>query len=128
MNEQQILTEALAPDQPQHFSDGFSIERMHQINTIRAAMANPGVVRAVSAILIEHQRAVEKWPEWPTDTTHAAAILAGEGGECLKAANHYREGRPTDGRDSLFMVEVEAIHAGAMAVRLLSNHPRKVAQ
>lgn len=128
MTEQQILTEALAPEQPMHFSDGFNIERMHRIKTIRAALANQEVVRAVSAILIEHQRAVEKWPEWPTDIVHAAGILAGECGECLKAANHLREGRTTDGRDSLLMVEVEAIQAGAMAVRLLSNHTRKVVQ
>jgi len=108
--------------------EGFSIDRMHDLKDIREALANQAVVRAVSAILIEHQRAVRKWPEWPTDTTHAAAILAGEGGECLKAANHHREGRLTEGKDSLFMVGVEATQAGAMAVRLLSNHPRKVEQ
>jgi len=105
-----------------------TIDRMHDLKDIREALANQAVVRAVSAILIEHQRAVRKWPEWPTDTTHAAAILAGEGGECLKAANHHREGRLTEGKDSLFMVGVEATQAGAMAVRLLSNHPRKVEQ
>lgn len=127
-NIHQVLVERLAPTQPHLFSEGFSIDRMHELNTIRKALDNPGVVRAVSAILVEHQRAVEKWPEWPTDTTHAAAILAGEGGECLKAANHHREGRRTEGKDSLFMVAVEATQAGAMAVRLLENHSMKAAQ
>ena len=121
-----LLVERLAPARPA--GAAYSIDRQADINDIRAALDDPAIVRAVAAVLVEHQLAVRKWPEWPTDTTHAAAILAGEGGECLKAAHHYREGRPTEGRDSLFMVEVEAIQAGAMAVRLLSNHPRKVAQ
>lgn len=125
----QILTEALAPEQEsQFFSEGYRIDKQAEINEVREALENPAVVRAVVAILCEHQRACRKWPIWPTDTTHAAAILAGEGGECLKAANHYREGRPTEGRDSLYMVECEAIQSGAMAIRLLENHPRKVAQ
>lgn len=124
-----VLKEQLAPNQPSTLAaEGYSIIKQIDINDVREALDNPGVVRAVVAILCEHQRACRKWPEWPTDTTHAAAILAGEGGECLKAANHLREGRPTEGRDSLFMVECEAIQAGAMAVRLLVNHPRKVAQ
>lgn len=122
-----LLVSRLAPEQPsKFFSEGYSFDRQLDINEIREALDNPKVVRAVSAIICEHQRAVRKWPDWPTDTTHAAAILAGEGGECLKAANHLRDGRPTEGRDSLFMVEREAIQAGAMAVRLLANHPCKV--
>ena len=122
---QETLLDRLAPEQPEGC---YSIMRQMDLNEIKVALADPETVQAVQAILIEFERAKRKWPNWPGDIVHAAGILAGEAGECLKAANHHREGRGTDGRDSMFMAECEAIQAGAMALRFLVNLPRKAAQ
>ena len=121
-----VLLGKLAPKQPK---DRYSIERQMDNNEIEATLSDPETVRAVVAVLLEMERAKSKWPNWPAgDIVHAAGILAGEAGECLKAANHYREGRQTDGKDSMFAAECEAIQTGAMALRFLVNLPRKAAQ
>lgn len=122
-----ILLGKLAPKQSR--DAGYSIERQMEINVIQEMLSDPEKVRAVVAILLELARAELKWPFWPgDDLVHAAGILAGEAGECLKAANHYREGRHTDGMESMFAAECEAIQAGAMALRFLVNLPVKGAQ
>jgi hypothetical protein len=124
---QATLKDRLAPDQSK--GDGYSIMRQMDINEVREILSNPDVARALFAMILEYGRACRKWPNWPADDlVHAAAILCGEAGECLKAANHYREGRYTDGIDSLYAAECEAIQAGAMAMRFLVNLPRKGAQ
>lgn len=112
------MQQELAPDQPK---ENYSIDRQWDIITIREALSSPDIVRALSAIIIEHRNASMKWPVWPTDMVHAAGIVAGEGGELLKAANHHREGRATEGRDSIQMAYIEAIQTGAMALRFLEN-------
>lgn len=40
----------------------------------------------LDAILDEIRRAEEKWPGWPDDVIHGAAIVAEEAGEVVKAA------------------------------------------
>ena len=68
------------------------------------------------AINQEMERAKEKFPWWPEDQIHAAAIVAEEAGELLQATlqNKYEKG-------SLENVRKEAIQTAAMAVRFLEN-------
>ena len=71
-------------------------------------------------ILMELQRAEKKFPEWPKDHIHQAAIVAEESGELVKAAlqNHYEGG-------DIFSMKREAIHTAAMALRFLKNLAEK---
>lgn len=69
---------------------------------------------AIELIIAELDKAEKKFPAWPTDPIHAAAVLGEEAGElhqaCLDAC--YR------GKDGL-ACETEAAQTGAMAVRFL---------
>lgn len=112
------LMERIAGNQQ---AGSYGIERQSELISIRRMLEDDRVCAALSSILMELERAEIKHPVWPNDLVHAASILCGEAGECQKAANHYREGRPTDGVDSLIAAECEAIQAGAMAVRFLIN-------
>ncbi len=119
------LRERIAGDQ----SPGkYSIERQADLISIRRMLEDDRLCVALSLILLELERAESKHPVWPNDLVHAVGIMAGEAGECLKAANHYREGRQTEGKDSLLVAECEAIQTGAMAVRFLINMPMQAAQ
>lgn len=64
----------------------------------------------------EYLKAKEKWPGWPVDPVHAAAVLAEEAGEVIKAALKYcyEDG---DGSD----ITKEAAQVGAMALRMIDN-------
>lgn len=68
----------------------------------------------------ELSRAEEKFPEWPDDIIHAAAIVAEESGEIIQAAlqAHYDKGR-------VDKVKKEAIHTAAMCYRLITAIERK---
>jgi hypothetical protein len=99
----------------------YSIERQGELISVRKMLNDDLVCEALLSIMLELERAEEKHPVWPVDLVHAVGIMAGEAGECLKAANHYREGRQTEGKDSLLSVEYEAVQTGAMALRLLIN-------
>ncbi|MBF0482244.1 MAG: hypothetical protein HQL37_15315 [Alphaproteobacteria bacterium] len=71
---------------------------------------------AIQAILEELSKAREKHPEWVEDPIHAAAILAEEAGELVKAAIDFSySGAPIG---EMF---VEAAQVGAMAIRFLEN-------
>jgi NTP pyrophosphatase (non-canonical NTP hydrolase) len=71
---------------------------------------------AVKAILKELDRATKKFPEWPTDPVHAAAVVGEEAGELTRAALQFNwECGP-----SLAMMD-EAIQTGAMALRFLMH-------
>jgi len=59
-------------------------------------------------------RAEKKFPGWPSDPVHGAAIVAEESGELIKAAIDWYYGRGK-ARD----VKAEAIQTAAMAVRFL---------
>lgn len=63
---------------------------------------------------LELSRARDKFPDWPTDLIHAAAIVAEESGELVQSTlqQHYEGG-------DLFTCDKEAIHTAAMAIRFL---------
>lgn len=73
---------------------------------------------AIEAILLELERAENKFPSWPDDLIHAAAIVGEESGELIRAALQYRyEGGVVE------EAEKEAVQVGAMAVRFLKGLP-----
>ena len=61
-------------------------------------------------------RAIKKWPGWPTDPIHAAAIVSEESGELVRAANRFTY----EGAD-LSEMKKEAVQVGAMAMRFLAG-------
>ncbi len=65
-------------------------------------------------IIAEYHRALAKFPGWPTNLAEAATVFAEEAGETVKAA---AEAWWTGGDRK--EVELEAIQAAAMAVRLI---------
>ena len=71
---------------------------------------------AIEYILRELDRARDKFPYWPRDKIHAAAIVAEESGELIRAAvrHHYESGTLADCRQ-------EAMHTAAMAIRFLAG-------
>ena len=64
----------------------------------------------------EMDRAEAKFPGWPVDPIHGAAIVAEEAGEALQAALDYYYDR-SDERP----LRKELIHTAAMALRFLKN-------
>jgi hypothetical protein len=70
------------------------------------------------AINEEMEQAEIKFPSWPEDLIHGAAIVVEEAGELIKAClqNRYEKG-------SLAEVEKEAIQTATMAIRFLENLP-----
>lgn len=70
----------------------------------------------VQVILHELDHAEKKFPGWPNDPVHAAAIVAEEAGELIRASLQftYEEGLVTDMYD-------EAIQVGAMAIRFIQD-------
>jgi NTP pyrophosphatase (non-canonical NTP hydrolase) len=64
----------------------------------------------------ELKSAKSKFPSWPDDPIHAAAILSEEAGEVTKAANEFY----FENGSSLEMVK-EAVQVGAMAIRFLEG-------
>lgn len=72
--------------------------------------------RIVAAVMAELERAERKFPGWPADAIHAAAVVGEEAGELTRAALQFTyEGGSADG-----MIK-EAIQTAAMAVRFLLN-------
>ena len=68
----------------------------------------------IDLIFSELKAAEEKHPSWPEDPVHAAAIVAEEAGEAVRAAldMHYHGGDSTS-------LRTELAHTGAMAIRAL---------
>jgi len=75
---------------------------------------NPETIAA--AIERELERARSKFPTWPEDLIHAAAIVGEESGELTQATLNY-----TYHRGGIAEVQKEAIHTAAMAMRFLEN-------
>lgn len=77
---------------------------------------------AVSRILAELARAKTQHPSWPVDPVHAAAIVAEESGELVRAVLNtvYAKGdiRTPDMMDD---IREEAVQTAAMAIRFLEN-------
>ncbi len=70
-------------------------------------------LEVVDLVLKELRKAEEKFPGFPTDPVHAAAIVAEEAGELVQAAldhSYMREGSP---------MMKEASHVAAMGIRFL---------
>ena len=68
------------------------------------------------AISDELHAAIEKYPNWPDDVIHGAAIVSEESGELIRAAlNHIYHA------DDIEEVRKEAIQTAASAIRLLQN-------
>lgn len=61
-------------------------------------------------------KAKTKFPEWPIDPVHAAAIVVEEAGELQQAALQYCY---EDG--GIEQIKKEALHTAAMAFRILQN-------
>lgn len=72
--------------------------------------------QAIELILNELKRAEAKFPDWPDDIIHAAAIVAEEAGELTRASLNvvYSGENPNE-------LQLEAIQVGAMAIRFLKN-------
>lgn len=78
-------------------------------------MTDAEVYAAVDA---ELDRARTRYPLWPDDAIHAAAIASEESGEVVKSVNnwHWRQGD-----DTLDDIRAEAVQAIAMWVRFLTD-------
>lgn len=73
-------------------------------------------------IQAELARAKRKFPNWPTDPVHAAAIVSEEAGELTRAVNEAcYEPHKTDPARPLDAVITEAIQLGAMVRRFLES-------
>ena len=71
----------------------------------------------INEILDELNRAITKFPTWPTDPLHASAILGEEAGELDKALLEYIY----EGKGSIREIRKEAIQTAAMAIRFLNS-------
>lgn len=72
-------------------------------------------------ILAEVKKATAKFPEWPTDPVHAAAIVVEEAGELQKAVT---ESVYEPGKHSYANVPTEAIQTASMCLRFLASLSR----
>jgi len=79
------------------------------------------VSEVFAAICTEVRRAEMKFPGWPTDYIHAAAIVQEECGELVQSCNDYENNRHHD----INVLRTEAIHTAAMAMRFLLVLPKE---
>ena len=84
---------------------------MRQVELQNAEVADDVLDRIFS----ELRKAEAKFPGWPDDVVHGAAIMGEEAGEALKAALDLYYGR-----GSLEELKKETAQAGAMAIRFLA--------
>jgi hypothetical protein len=80
-----------------------------------------GVAPITHEVLDEIERAIAKFPTWPTDPLHALAVLGEEFGELTKAVlqSVYEPHKSTPAD-----VRAEAIQTAAMALRFLHSRDR----
>lgn len=86
------------------------------METLEQKIQRLGIKMQLEAIVNEYERAVSKHPDWPKDAIHAAAIVAEESGELVRAALQYNYEQ-----GEMQSIQNEAIQTGAMAVRMLRN-------
>ena len=101
-----------------HFFTRHSPANTHRMNDqqLLEKMNALGARAAIEAILLELERAETKFPAWPSDMIHAAAIVGEESGELIRAALQcYYEG------GGVVEAKKEAVQVGAMALRFLKN-------
>ena len=72
----------------------------------------------LEAIAAEVGRAMRKFPAWPSDPIHAAAVIAEECGELQKAV---LEAVYEPRKGSRLNVRIEAIQTAAMCLRFLAS-------
>jgi NTP pyrophosphatase (non-canonical NTP hydrolase) len=72
-------------------------------------------VESIDLLFKELRKAEAKFPGWPFDPIHAAAILSEEAGELTQAALDYFYGR----EKTKTKMQIEAAQTGAMAIRFL---------
>ena len=70
----------------------------------------------LESVITELDLARAKWPDWPVDPVHAAAVVSEEAGELVQAANDFCY----SGGDSERM-RAEAIQTVAMGLRFLAG-------
>ena len=70
----------------------------------------------LESVITELDLAKVKWPDWPVDPVHAAAVVSEEAGELVQAANDFCY----SGGDSERM-RAEAVQTVAMGLRFLSG-------
>lgn len=77
---------------------------------------------AMKMVMAEVERATKKFPEWPSDPLHAAAVIAEELGELTQRINEciYEPHKVNATRGN---VQEEAIQVGAMAIRFIMSLP-----
>lgn len=75
---------------------------------------NPEMAAAIIMVLSEMDRAIGKYPKWPTDNVKRAAIVVEEAGELIREAN-----RIDEGIGSLDELKSECIQTAAMCFRML---------
>lgn len=68
--------------------------------------------------LRELDRAVDTYPQWPTDPVHAAAVVAEESGELVQAV---LECIYQPSKSDIHHVRIEAVQTAAMALRFLAR-------
>lgn len=71
---------------------------------------------AIMELGCELEAAERKFPGWPTDPVHAAAVLQEEAGELVRASLQF-----TYKNGDLSAMRREAVQTGAMALRFLLN-------
>lgn len=80
---------------------------------------NKDAERIIEDIFAELRRAELKFPSFPDDPVHAAAVLCEEAGETLQASLDFYYGR-----GSLEDMRKEAVQTAAMALRFLLAAPQ----
>jgi hypothetical protein len=70
-------------------------------------------------IFKEINKARVKWPGWPADVVHSAAIVAEEAGEALQAALNYQY--KSGFREDRAKIKEELLHTIVTAVRFLEE-------
>lgn len=89
-----------------------------QCNSLFKQCTDLVLKRHIINLMMELEKAENKHPHWPLDKIHAAAIVAEESGELVRATLQYSY------EAGLFYdMHNEAIQTGAMALRFLKNLP-----
>lgn len=87
-----------------------------EIATLRSQLAERDAL--VGDVLAEIARAIKKFPKWPTDPLHAAAIIAEECGELQKSVLEAVYEPHKGSRDN---IKAEAVQTAAMCLRFIAS-------
>ena len=94
------------------------VERVIVGSPLALDSLKPSVLTVFTMIQSEVDRAKGKYPKWPTDPVHAAAIVAEEAGELVKAC---LELSYNEKKTNIIDVRDEAVQTAAMAIRFLQS-------